>query len=335
MTALLMALTACASMEGKFSSTRKADIGIFADNTIAILSDANFGFAKKDTTYTREFYDFSAEEEKHFVGNARVIERVIQLIVGYSLKIVTISEAGGDEVTQINEYADYLAEFDDEIIEALDFEKSDFDQRVADIRSQETFMEALRTAQPLVNHAGRYMEEVLDVQSDALTALQLKTDQKIDARYAEVIAYQRALETEKYEVLRALGQLYGTYRGDDQAFNNLRASGAIRDEELLPKGKPTKKELKALADHLVNRLDVMHRIGEEIQPDWDIYRKTHRELVRLVGEVDSEIKRIRLVTLVWVRAHQKMASGTVSPAAWFDISDTPAELMKLGTKAIF
>ncbi len=79
----------------------------------------------------------------------------------------------------------------------------------------------------------------------------------------------------------------------------------------------------------------MLRVGEEIEPDWIHYRATHLELDDLYKDAQYEIRQIRLITLVWIRAHQKMASGIVSPAEWFDISDAPAMLLKMGTKAVF
>jgi hypothetical protein len=56
--------------------------------------------------------------------------------------------------------------------------------------------------------------------------------------------------------------------------------------------------------------------------------KTHEKAI-------ADSKRARLITLVWLRAHQKMASGVTEPAEWFDINTLPAQLFKLGTKLAF
>ena len=90
-----------------------------------------------------------------------------------------------------------------------------------------------------------------------------------------------------------------------------------------------------MADHLVEKLDKVHRIGEEIKQDWEVYRATHRELDNLHKKARFETRQIRFMTLVWLRAHQKMASGVTNPAEWFDISEAPGMLLKTGTNVIF
>ena len=76
-------------------------------------------------------------------------------------------------------------------------------------------------------------------------------------------------------------------------------------------------------------------IEQETAQDWNVYRETHRELDRLHDKVIQQNRQARLITLVWLRAHQKMASGVTSPAEWFDIKTLPGQLVKMGTKAVF
>ena len=112
-------------------------------------------------------------------------------------------------------------------------------------------------------------------------------------------------------------------------------SGAIRKKGLIPKGRPNDDELNTIAQHLMGRLKGLHLIGTEIKPDWDNYRATHRELDKLHSQAINRLNKMRLVTLVWLRAHQKMAAGVQSPAEWFNINDLPSQMFKLGTSAIF
>jgi len=51
---LLALLSGCASFEGKFSATKNADIGIFADQTVAMLSEGVMGVDASKVIYTRE-----------------------------------------------------------------------------------------------------------------------------------------------------------------------------------------------------------------------------------------------------------------------------------------
>ena len=129
--------------------------------------------------------------------------------------------------------------------------------------------------------------------------------------------------------------LYRTYSGDIDAFGKLRASGAVRDKKLLPKGKPSNEELKKIGEHLRARLKVTYQIGEEIKPDWENYRAAHRELDAMHVNAMDRINKTRLMALIWLRAHQKMASGVMSPAEWFNVKELPAQLIGAGTKAVF
>ena len=87
------------------------------------------------------------------------------------------------------------------------------------------------------------MNTVLDEKFAVIEDLALKLDRKIDERYAEVIQYQRALEKEKYAVLGSLGRVYGTFKGDTDAFDRLVKSGTIRKKGLIPKGRPSDYDL--------------------------------------------------------------------------------------------
>jgi hypothetical protein len=66
----------------------------------------------------------------------------------------------------------------------------------------------------------------------------------------------------------------------------------------------------------MKRLDAIHKIENEISPDWEVYRATHRELDKLHMTTLDRINRARFITLVWLRAHHKMAPGVATPAEW-------------------
>ncbi len=93
-----------------------------------------------------------------------------------------------------------------------------------------------------------------------------------------------------------------------------------------------------MADYLIERLERMHKNGQDIEADWNAhnaYCVTHRELNELHSDVNNRIRQFRLMFLVWVRAHQKMASDIVSPTEWFNSNDTPSGQFRLGSKTVF
>ncbi|WP_455201404.1 hypothetical protein [Kaarinaea lacus] len=328
-------LTGCASWEGKFSGTKEANVGIFADQTIATLTDPDLGLPVGKSVYVREYVDPSEPEEQEFTKLEKELERRLLTLVKYSIALVDIAETSKTDKERVEKYADFLAALQKKAEERHEQNAGHYDELIEKIRSAEKFHDALQMAQPLINASGRAYQILLDELDQSLKILEAKLDQKIDKRFDTVIKYQKALEEEKYAILIALGQLYATYKGEPEAFQKLRDSGVIRRKALLPKGTPTEDEMSQIAEHLVKRLEITHKIWREIEPDWELYRATHRELDELYTLIKTGINETRAIVIIWARAHQKMAAGKTNPAEWFDIEDAPAQLFKLGTKAVF
>jgi len=332
---LVLALSGCATWKEKFQPKTQANVGIFADTTLSMLSQADLGFDRDEAVYVREFFDKAGDEEKRLYHNNKATRKFIRGIIKYSLELVVITETHETAADQIKAYADYISDFDDTILKKLGLEKDHYTEVIEEVRAQDKFMDALKKAQPIIHGASLLMNTLLDEKFDAIEDLALKLDQRIDERYAEVIRYQDALEKEKYTVLKSLGRVYLTFKGDTDAFDRLVNSGAIRKKGLIPQGRPSDDGLVTIAEHLMSRLKGLHLINTEIKPDWDNYRETHRELDKLHSQAINRLNKMRLVTLVWLRAHQKMAAGVQSPAEWFNINDLPSTMFQLGTKAIF
>jgi len=331
----VITLSGCVSMEGKFKGTAQANVGAFADQTIAMLSNSDLGVAQDNAIYVRHFIKPEWEEVKHYEMLTNEAELMLRGIVKYSIRLVTIAETNKTEETRIEAYTKYLEEVQQNAEGKLQLGPGYYDELVVKVGTEEKFLSALQQAQPIVNALGRYAQLLMDDINDATKKLAKKIDAQIDTEFAEVIAYQKALEKEKYAILKALGKLYRTYEGESAAFEEVLQSNVIRNKKLLPKGQPNEEDLHNIADHLVKRLDVIAKIWHEIEPDWNNYRETHRELDRLHAKVDQDANRMRAMVIVWLRAHQKMAAGVQNPAEWFDVESAPSQLFQLGVKAIF
>jgi hypothetical protein len=324
-------LTACG---GKFTKTTEADVGFFADNSIAMLRDANLGFSKGKALYTKEFYDWEAPELVGFDTSRNEADNVLKTMVAYSLKLVQIAEAEKTQSGRVEAYAAYIGNLSHRELAALQTNRDELKDLAAEIRSQQKFMDALKVAQPLIDSMGRYMSSELDKFDENLDKVVANTEKRIDSRYQLVIRYQEGLEKEKYSILETLGELYQAARGDAAAYQRAIASDAILKKSVIPGRRPTEENIETLFDYLVQRLNGLHRIQQEIEPDWKLYRTTQMELDELHALFKQEIRQIRVITIVWIRAHQKMASGRVKPAQWFDINAAPGTLIKMGTGLI-
>jgi hypothetical protein len=327
--------TGCATYKKKFTASTQANVGIFADHTLALLSEADLGLKNDYAVYVREFIDFDAPEEQRYIELKNRAAAYFDKIVRYSLKLVVITETYRDTDERVENYANFVSSFRKDVMSDIGFDAQRHKEIIAEIREQEKFMAALQKAQPIINAATQHLMQILAEMSDSRDVLMLKLDAAIDAEYADVIWYQEVLESEKYAILKGLGQLYRTYSGDSEAFERLKASGVIQYEQLIPQGTPKQEDLVAIKDHLMVRMQNLQMIEGQIEPDWKAYRAAITELDSLYKAHTARINRARLLSLMWMRAHQKMAAGIQSPAEWFDINDLPTHAFKLGMSAVF
>ena len=107
---IVLVLSSCASLGTKFNATTEADVNVFADTTMAMLKEANFGFSKGEALYTREFYDLEEPEEKKLGKSVKESENVLYVMLKYSLELVAITDAQETAEGQIQAYADYLSD---------------------------------------------------------------------------------------------------------------------------------------------------------------------------------------------------------------------------------
>ena len=332
---LLMGCATMSSVSEKFTAQQKANMGIFADQTITMLSEADFGFSREEAVYTREFFTADIKGDEDLRHSMQEAGWFFGEIVDYSVGLVTIVETKKGETERVKAYQDFMSGFSQEMLDKLELESDYYNSVIEEIGQQEEFLGGLRKGQPIVNAAARYMHRVLDNMAENIEIVAKSVEVVIDNEYNEVIRYQEALENEKYSLLRSISLLYLAYKGEVYAFDELVAGDSIRRKELIPAGEPTVDDLEAIGKHMRIRLDALHLIEQEIANDWENYRATHRELDRLHDKAVEQNRRARLITLVWLRAHQKMASGVSSPAEWFDIKTLPGQLVKMGVSAVF
>jgi len=91
--------------------------------------------------------------------------------------------------------------------------------------------------------------------NEGIEKLAEKIDGIIDAEYSDVIRYQKKMEYEKAQILSASEIIYDAYRSDNPDLDELAKSGAIWLPEIIPQGRPTEEDLRAIGEHLQARLD--------------------------------------------------------------------------------
>lgn len=333
--ALAVGLNGCATYKSKFNNKQVANIGYFADSTIAMMGDLDLTVDREDTLLVRRFIDMESPEVREVSKWNTSLKLDLTDMVGYSIELVNFAESDETEEERIQHYADYVAQYRDTI---KDYEKIDtagFDKTIAEVRKQETFLAAVRTAQPLFNAATMEASLKVDRLVAALDKLAKKIDAEIDREYSDIIQYRSKLEREKFDILTAFEIVYDAYRKDDPELSALKASRVIWTPEIIPEGRPTQEDLREIGDHLHRRMEALNSVQQEVKPNWEDYLATHKELNAFADNAARNAQKSRIVLLTWIRAHQKMASGTVDPADWFDVGDITKQLIKNSPQLLF
>jgi len=331
---LLIALPGCATYKKKFKRKTVANIGFFADSTITMLGGLTYTLDREDTLLARRFFDVDAPEEQLVIQFDQDLRKTLRNIVRYSIDLVNIAEIDGEDDVRIKAYGRYITQFRDVMIDNELIDSKGFDSTIAEVRQQTEFIQALKKAQPLLNAAA--MSAALGVEDyiHAVEALADKMDARIDEDYADIIRYRIKLEREKFDVISAFEIIYDAYRMEEPNLDELRTSGVIWTPEIIPEGRPTRDNLKDIGEHLHNRLQSLDVVQKEMEPNWQDYLSTHKELDKHIDLSIKNAHQARIVILTWSRANQKMASGRVDPAQWFDIGEVTKSLVKTAPKAV-
>lgn len=327
-------LGGCKSYKEKFQDKSVADIGLFADSTITMLSKLDLSLNREETLFVRRFVDREGKEEVRVEELADDLTLSLENIVRYSIDIVNIAEMDVAETNKVHAYADYMVLFRNDMLRSTEIDAEAFDSTIEEVMVQEEFIEALRKAQPLLNAAVLDAALRVDELIQALEDLALVLDTRIEAEYADIIEYRAVLEREKSDIMTAFKIVYNAYRMKEPKLDALRDSNVIWTPEIIPEGRPTTEELALIGEHLQKRMKALQVIQEAARPNWEDYLSTQRELDTIVDDTIENVQQSRIIMLTWVRAHQKMASGTTDPAKWFDIGEVTKSLIKSAPGAI-
>jgi hypothetical protein len=332
--AAISLMVGCTTMKKGFVSSEKANLSPFAENIIVILGESDYGLTKDETVRIRPFFDLDSPEALKLILLQQQVRSLNKGIVNYSVDVVSLSETKKTQEQQAAAFADYLHTFERPILTHLNLTVEEYTQLLERIREQESLLGALRAAQPVISAAARYGETNISEIEKATFALVLAIESKIDAHYAEILAYYQTLEDQKKSILHRLNLIQAYHSGDTRALKKLRAGFVIGSNEVIPANKIISDDPADLETRLMDRLNRIQKIGEQIAIDVEDYRESHRELDQLYERSLQDLSKARKTFMVWSKAHYKMSLGLTDPAKWFDITDAPSELFRLGTRTL-
>jgi hypothetical protein len=174
--------------------TFRDNLSPFAENIIVILGESDYGLTKDETVRIRPFFDLDSPVALKLILLQQQVRSLNKGIVIYSVDVVSLSETQKTQEEQVADFADYLDSFEKPILTHRKITEEEYARLLESIREQELLLGALRTAQPVISAAARYGGTIISEIEKATFALVLAIELKIDAHYAEILAYYQTLE---------------------------------------------------------------------------------------------------------------------------------------------
>jgi hypothetical protein len=305
---LTLVLGGCASTEGKFTEHKVADLSAFSDNTAVIMQVPAGALTSADAilseTYLLQFpEDIAHLDELRFKG-----ESLFSHIRTYSTRVSDLSVSNLTEEARIAAVAEALKVFSDDIGRADASIQASFEGWLNRVASQEEFLDAVRAAQPIVSSLGRLGQSYLNTFDTTILKLGGSMSVALDKDFEPVHAYFGRVDS-RIRILA--GRLIDLYARESSL-------GALAD----------------VVEVIIQGLERNHRLAKEARPEWELYVKTANEIDLLQEASLVNTGRARIALLMWVSAHEKMASGQVKEAEWFSMKDVTTAAFMAGRRLL-
>lgn len=321
-------LTGCAT--SKWMKTRRVNLAPFAEQTIAIVGQLNYRVSQEELLYLRNMIDYMGGPQflDRYRGLEEQVVRMLKGMVAYSLQVVAISEQEISAQKKVNALADMIVALETPVLEnnvvPFPVSREEFDAVIANVRSSETYLQALQESTPLINKFQEHAGNVLDEADAELLSLSIKVSNAIDRKYLSTREYfeeWRQVRDDYYDALTQLSKYAATR---DQAYLNQakKSSLIVIRESLRDKNRLTGPQLLELHKVITEEMRTVNENSEFVEADIRAYYNTIKELEDIVKNHEDGIKQIRLTFIAWNRAYSRMAAGKTDPAEWFDITDT-------------
>ena len=331
--AAVLILSGCAS--SKFTSTAKADLTPFAEQAVVLgAADMEYGFFQVRREQFKDYTDVEGAAFTRFQAFKTLRNQLNQAFMTYSFKIAALSESEKNGPERVEAFADYLQEFGStKLLDAV-FAPARFQQLLTGIRQQETLLDALKAAQPLIDDLVHYSIQLLEEGEQATTALVESIEANIETDFAYALRFEHLLRERKRFALQAIELVLEARPDQLDLLKQALERNELDLQNFLPFSNLTLDDRVRIEELLLKRLELMETIRVQNAPELKKYQEINEELDRVYQSFLEQFAKSRMRLLIWTRAHQKIAAGVTDPAEWFDVTDIGGELFDLTEKVI-
>jgi len=311
---LISTAIGCAS----FKSQQRLDLSPFANSMISVAGDIQYSLFQHRLVTVRKIA--TGPEVQKFGLHVEKLRRVIRGIIAYSIEIVTVAESNKSGKEKSIALANYLESLRQPIsekpIQEFHFTVEQLDTIIMNARSKKNFLDALGTAQPLIDEVARATGELTEESKTQLDVAYQEIYKDWNQEYSGAIWATNVI---KKNQLRQLLALYhaGQYvrRGNQSSLDSFYVYDAV-SRKIYPEGHQLDAEdILEIEKRLYNHLTVIQDLKGLFQQDIIDYEEGLLELDNVKRAYNDALRKARMAILMWSRAHLQLSRGVTDPAA--------------------
>ena len=323
---LLVLLAGCST----FKKSQRMDLSPFAEYTVNLAADIEFGMTNGSKVHYLMDYRGDTQVLEH-KAKWEYVRMLVRAIVAYSVEVTTLGGSKLPEAERNEEFALFLDRLVrpaiQEYPDTIRFSEAGLDSLLADVRVQAAFLDALGSAQPLIDEIARLSELIFDDLQDSLDQTADHLLARIEGDNADVKFVRARLKKAQRRMVDSviiLGRIRG---GEDDLWPELLANEPqLRD--FIPRDRePTAADMQIIEDRLFYLMEKIMDFKIQFSPDMAYYRNQVLELDELYKSAMMHLKKSRVTVIVWARAHRDLARGITDPAK-IDIFDITKKAVK-------
>ena len=299
----------------KFSSSRHLDMRSFGENTSAMINEIKAGLTIKRSLLTTPF--IHGEAVIQFRKHKEDIGIILRGIIFYSTQIVNISRANLTDEEKAKKLGEYIKRLATPVVEAKDpdirISTEKLDAIVAKINNQQTFLDALGAAQPLVDALNGFMTNSLETMKGLAEQIAEETSVRIDQHSAAVITNKNNLEAFQTQTMQSFHLLNSLRAGKAGAMDELLQNDPALKEYVKPGTTVGKQDMDLMETALMRRFENTQALLDSLKPRIDEYHAQIREMEELMYSFEQSARRLQLSVTLWARSHANLAAGIEVP----------------------
>lgn len=305
-------LTGCSS----FKKTTRLDMGRFAEDMIAVAGEIQYSLGQKKAIYIRDYLD--TPELVPLKYQTELAKALVRGVIGYSIQLVTVGDSRKPDPEKALALAGYLEKALEPVTvgpEAkLDLTSAEVDTILADIRAQKKFLDAINSAQPIVDEVAIASGKIFD---DTKTAMDIAVEavrQRIEERFKDVRQADEFLARRQIHTVYNIAYLPQIRLGVPGALDSLMVREPSLPALVDPSDGLNASEIQRIEDRLLAMLTRLREVRTQLVPDIEMYFKQQEELDEIENLWHAELRKARVSIVAWARAHKRMAQGVTDPA---------------------